>query len=190
MNAVLPDTTFSEQLAAERPYLLRFAKAKLGGAHAAEDMVQDTMVAALVGKSPYLGQSAMRTWMVSIPKHKITDYYRAPAVRCRILQPDPADDDAQASWPESCLEPNDSRRQQNRVDPKDEAEKGQLAASVMSAIDKLPARQRDAFVLVHMHGYSSSEAAARVGVSCANLWIILHRTRKALQSTLQHTHCS
>ena len=53
------------------------------------------------------------------------------------------------------------------------------------AVDSLPPRQRDAFVLVHMHGHSGGEAAARLGVSLGNLWIILHRTRKLLQSQLQ-----
>ena len=61
----------------------------------------------------------------------------------------------------------------------------QLERTLMTAVDSLPPRQRDAFVLVHMHGHSGGEAAARLGVSLGNLWIILHRTRKLLQSQLQ-----
>ena len=46
----------------------------------------------------------------------------------------------------------------------------------------------DAFVLVHMHGCSGAEAAKKVGVTPSNLWIILHRTRKALQAELRMSY--
>ncbi len=191
--ATAAGSTIGEQLSLIRPYLMRFARSKLGDAHVAEDLVQDTIVAALVGKSPFLGQSALRTWMISILKHKIADYYRAAAVRRTDVSADLPDEEASAQsaaqWPEPSATV-DTGWQQNAVDPQDEVEKGQMAARVMKAISRLPSRQRDAFVLVHMHGYSSREAATRVGVSCANLWIILHRTRKTLQSSLQHSYCA
>src|SRR5215813_1731364 len=55
-------------------YLFRFAAFRLRDAAAAEDVVQETLLAAL--QSKYGGHSSERTWLVGIVKHKIIDFYR------------------------------------------------------------------------------------------------------------------
>jgi len=42
----------------------------------AEDMVQETFLAALKGGKSFAGKSAEKTWLVGIMKNKIADYYR------------------------------------------------------------------------------------------------------------------
>ena len=60
-----------------------------------------------------------------------------------------------------------------------------MAGQLMAAVRDLPARQRDVFVLMQMHGYSGAEVAAAAGLSLSNVWVILHRARKMLQAQLQ-----
>ena len=67
---------FRRALETERPYLLRYARLQLRSSAAAEDAVQDTLVAALAGQSGFAGRSAMRTWLTGILKHKIIDSIR------------------------------------------------------------------------------------------------------------------
>ena len=56
-------------------YLYRFALARLRDPHLAEDVVQETFLAAI--KSPnFAGQSVPRTWLTGILKHKIIDVMR------------------------------------------------------------------------------------------------------------------
>ena len=56
-------------------YLYRFALARLRNPHLAEDVVQETFLAAI--KSPnFAQQSAPRTWLTGILKHKIIDVMR------------------------------------------------------------------------------------------------------------------
>ena len=56
-------------------YLYRFALARLRDPHLAEDVVQETFLAAI--KSPnFAEQSAPRTWLTGILKHKIIDVMR------------------------------------------------------------------------------------------------------------------
>ncbi len=62
-------------LADHGDYLYRFALARLRDPHQAEDVVQETMLAAVKSNS-YLGQSSPRTWLTGILKHKIIDLLR------------------------------------------------------------------------------------------------------------------
>ena len=55
--------------------LFRYAMTRLGDRHVAEDLVQETFVAALKsGQFP--GKADEQTWFIGILKHKIVDHYR------------------------------------------------------------------------------------------------------------------
>ena len=68
-----PGTEELEQL---RPYLLRYALLQLHDRDAAEDVVQETMLAALEGRARFEGKSTAKTWLTGIIKHKIIDLDR------------------------------------------------------------------------------------------------------------------
>ncbi|MBW2090236.1 MAG: sigma-70 family RNA polymerase sigma factor [Deltaproteobacteria bacterium] len=57
-------------------YLYRFALARIKDQAVAEDLVQETFLAALQGRKSFNGQSAVKTWLSAILKHKIVDYLR------------------------------------------------------------------------------------------------------------------
>ena len=67
---------FRSRVEGERPYLLRYASLQLRDSHAAEDAVQETLVAALAGEASFAGRSNLRTWLTGILKHKIVDAIR------------------------------------------------------------------------------------------------------------------
>src|SRR5215468_10200859 len=82
---------FRSQVERLRPYLLRYAQLQLRSPEAAEDAVQEALVAALAGESGFAGRSNLRTWLTGILKHKIIDAIRKSA---REVQPAPGEDDA------------------------------------------------------------------------------------------------
>jgi RNA polymerase sigma factor (sigma-70 family) len=57
-------------------YLFQYALARLRNRTRAEDLVQETFLAALRGQSEFAGRSAERSWPVGILRNKIYDYYR------------------------------------------------------------------------------------------------------------------
>ena len=59
-----------------RPTLYRFAMLQLRNESIAEDVVQETLLAALEGKSAFSGRSQLKTWAVSILRNKIVDHLR------------------------------------------------------------------------------------------------------------------
>jgi RNA polymerase sigma-70 factor, ECF subfamily len=56
-------------------YLYRYALARLRDPHMAEDVVQETLLAAMQS-SGFTGKSSVRTWLTGILKHKIIDLFR------------------------------------------------------------------------------------------------------------------
>ena len=54
-------------------YLYRFALGRVDGPEAAEDLVQDTLLAALKASASFAGRSSERTWLTGILKNKLVD---------------------------------------------------------------------------------------------------------------------
>src|SRR5262245_239465 len=72
-------SAFRTQVESERAYLLRYASLQLRDPAAAEDAVQETLLAALAGESGFAGRANLRTWVTGILKHKIVDAIRRQA---------------------------------------------------------------------------------------------------------------
>jgi RNA polymerase sigma-70 factor (ECF subfamily) len=56
--------------------LFRYALVRLRDRTAAEEVVQETFLAALKGREQFKGRASERTWLVGILKHEIIDYFR------------------------------------------------------------------------------------------------------------------
>jgi uncharacterized membrane protein len=54
------------ELAGLRPYLLRVARSRLRDEHRAEDVVQETLLAAIRSAGTFAGRSRLRTWVTGI----------------------------------------------------------------------------------------------------------------------------
>src|SRR5205085_12346938 len=66
----------SEWVDAHGNYLYRYALVRLRDTALAEDVVQETLLAALQSRHAYAGRSAERTWLTGILKHKLVDHFR------------------------------------------------------------------------------------------------------------------
>src|ERR1043165_4696868 len=57
-------------------YLFGYAMFRLRDASAAEDAVQETLLAALQGHKEFAGRGSVRTWLTGVLKHKPADHFR------------------------------------------------------------------------------------------------------------------
>ena len=57
-------------------YLFRYALTRLQDSAAAEDLVQETFLAALNARENFEGRSSVTTWLTGILKHKLIDHLR------------------------------------------------------------------------------------------------------------------
>src|SRR5580704_17012751 len=66
-------------------FLFNFAVGQVRDASEAEDLVQETFLAALKSRDRFAGKSSERTWLTSILRHKIYDHLRVKSRRARIM---------------------------------------------------------------------------------------------------------
>ena len=57
-------------------FLYRYALLRIKDPATAEDLVQETFLAALKARRAFKGRSSARTWLIAILKHKIVDHIR------------------------------------------------------------------------------------------------------------------
>ena len=79
-----PGRGCNDRLAGSRPEktrrdMLRFAQLQLRDAGAAEDMVQEALLAAMKYESSFAGRSSLKTWLFSILRNKILDHLKKSA---------------------------------------------------------------------------------------------------------------
>ncbi|MEO1495665.1 MAG: sigma-70 family RNA polymerase sigma factor [Planctomycetota bacterium] len=56
--------------------LLAFAESRVGDTATAEDLVQETLLAAWRGREQYAARAAERTWLIGILKRRLVDHWR------------------------------------------------------------------------------------------------------------------
>lgn len=164
-------------------YLFRFALSRLRQREAAEDLVQETFLAALNAKSKFAGRSSERTWLVGILKRKIVDHLR------RKGREQPASDLAATDhWLESLFDERGNWMKKPGkwpADPSAAIEKEEFWAIFTACLRKLPERLADAFTLREVEELDSHEVCKVLDISANNLWVMLHRARLGLRRCLE-----
>ena len=170
---------FRAKVEGERAYLLRYATLQLRDAHAAEDAVQDTLVAALAGEASFAGRSNLRTWLTGILKHKIVDAIR------RSSRETPVEGDASeldtlftenghwtdppAGWP----------------DPDAALEQRRFFAALQACLERLPQKIAQAFMMREHLGLETGEICKELAITPTHCWVLLYRARMALRECLE-----
>ena len=172
-------TSFRSRVEAERPYLLRFASLQLRDAHAAEDAVQEALLAALAGEQSFGGRSNLRTWLTGILKHKIVDAIRRASREATV----PADEEGlQALFDERGHWIDPPREWQ---DPGGLLGDKQFMAALEECLGRLPAKTAQVFMMREHLGYETAEICKELGVTPTHCWVLLYRARVALRECLQ-----
>lgn len=163
-------------------YLFNFAIGQLRDTNLAEDLVQETFLAALKSQNSFSGRSSERTWLVSILRHKIYDHLRKTCrERAVRVDPLPADADEAASadslaWIHQIAAES--------VSPSRRIELAEFRQHLEAAMGKLPPRIAQVFQLYTIEERPNREVCERLNISESNLWVMLHRARKQLRTEL------
>ena len=80
--------------------LYRYALSQLGDRSAAEDLVQETFLAALTARERFRGGSSARTWLISVLRHKLVDHWRRVGRRERLADPEALEVDVPTAFDE------------------------------------------------------------------------------------------
>lgn len=181
MSNLTPEET-QASLAAIRPRLIGFARLQLRSTEAAEDAVQDALLAAMEGAAGFSGASSFQTWVFSILKNKIVDELRrgsrnkTDAIAEAALDEMVASlfnerehwDETPSTWgdPHSCLE-------QKRF--------WEVLDACLTALPASPAR---VFMMREFLDLETAEICKELAISTSNCWVLLHRARIGLRECL------
>ncbi len=165
--------------------LYRYALSRLNNPTTAEDVVQETFLAAFDSRDYYKGSSPVRTWLIGILKHKIVDLVRKETrelpMQEWIDEQHPAEErffDARGRWKTG---PSDWQ-----VNPSKILQQKEFFSVLHTCLGHLPKKQREVFVLRELEDQISEEVCKLFGITSTNLWVLLHRARLALRQCLEH----
>jgi RNA polymerase sigma-70 factor (ECF subfamily) len=176
---------FATELDTHRRYLLRVAQLQLRDSDLAEDVVQETLLAALRAQAGFTGKSSVKTWLTGILKHKIVD-----AIRQKQRQPIIA-----ASFDEETdLDEFDPLFKDNGAwdappadwgDPENALSRSQFFDIMQFCLDKLPPNTARVFMMREVMELESDEICKELTITANNLWVILYRARMSLRQCLE-----
>ena len=175
---------FRTHVEALRPYLLRYASLQLRNSEAAEDAVQEALVAALAGETGFAGRSNLRTWLTGILKHKIVDAIRKAG---REVQPAPGEDDASGFDALFDERGHWSQPPAPWGHPEGALEQKQFLAALEKCLQALPARTAQAFMMREHLGLETAEICKELAITSTHCWVMLYRARMALRLCLQES---
>jgi RNA polymerase sigma-70 factor (TIGR02960 family) len=167
----------------------------LGSVQDAEDVLQETMLAAWRGLSQYEGRASLRTWLYRIATNRCLNALRASGRRPRTEPADPpfATVEPTRRGEPLWLEPYPDVLLDGLLDaaagPEARYEaKETIALMFVAAIQHLPPRQRAVLVLRDVLGFRSAEVADMLQTSEASVNSALQRARSTMASRLPGPH--
>lgn len=152
------------------PRLVAFLTRMTGSPVLADDLAQETFLRMHRARAVFAPGAAVVPWAYAIARNVVLDHARAARIRKTERLPsdpgaEPADDGADQESAAIAL---------------------QAARTVQAVLAKLPAAQREAFVLIRYEGLSVQDAAAIVGATPTAVKLRAFRAYEALRAALGH----
>jgi RNA polymerase sigma-70 factor (ECF subfamily) len=166
--------------------LYRYAFFRVYDTAAAEDLVQETLLAGWTARARFRGEAQERTWLIGILKRKVIDHLR------RRTREQPLGDIAEDDDAVDRLFRNDAGQHWQTMsgpwrDPDDSLEQQEFWRIFYECLAELPPRQARLFALTTFEDLRGEELCKVAGASASNVWVMLHRARLRLRQCLE-TH--
>ena len=159
--------------------LFRYALLRTGKREIAEDLVQETFLAAVNGLDRYRGDAAPMTWLSAILRRKVANHFR----RREAHDPETLGTDIALSVETDWDWPNAA--QAWSVDPGKIVEDREFWEVFGRCLRSLPPTLAEAYILRDLEGESPGNICELLGISATNLSMRLKRARVAMRDLLQ-----
>lgn len=155
----------------------------------AEEAVQETLLAALQARDRFSDGSSVRTWLISILKHKIMDMFRRSS-REVVLDSIDIQDASDESEDEDVF--NRSGRWQDKPsdwgNPEQTLARTEFMTILQHCVEALPPRLARLFMLREVMEEDTDSICDELSITSANLWTMLYRARMGLRRCLEDHH--
>ncbi len=162
--------------------LYAWALRKTGDRHLAEDLVQDTFLAAAEGIQNFEGKSSPGTWLLAILKYKIANHYRRAINRNTAH---PGDDIMQTFFAANGHWKNSARPAGWQGPQEKLLEDAEFNDILSRCIRHLPESMQACIRLKFLEEKKGAEICQELGVSQTNYWQLVHRAKLQLRKCLE-----
>ncbi len=135
---------------------------RVGDREVAQDILQEVFLAIWKSASSYRNEAAPRTWVFSLVRFKISDFFRAQKKQERARN---ASQEALMNW--------------------EQTNQPAAISEVFSALEKLEPRSREIFLLIYYLGFNYQEAAAYMDIPVGTVKSKIFYGKKKLQAELE-----
>jgi RNA polymerase sigma-70 factor (ECF subfamily) len=169
-------------------YLFKYALSRLRDPAKAEDVIQETFLAALKGAKDFQGRSSVKSWLVGILKNKIYDTYRKASRETSFTDLEfCSEEEGDRFIPDGPFKDGWIHQVGPQVwsNPGASLDNEAFWQTYRDCSNKLPKNVSTVFNLREVDGVESKEICAILNITENNLWVMLHRARMALRRCLE-----
>lgn len=163
-------------------YLFNYTISRINDREIAKDLVQETFLAGLGALKNFKGEAHERTWLISILKRKIIDYYRkinSSKGKAEVRIQFNNQEDNEGDWLETNIaDPFDKTAEDN-------FENEELGLAIHDCMSKLNKKQFDVFKMKTILGMETEDICNDLNITASNFWVLIHRARTAMAECLE-----
>ncbi len=175
------EQAFVDLVARYHDSMVRVARGYVPSLAVAEEVTQEAWLGVLRGIAGFEGRSSFKNWLFTILVNRARSAGAREQRTVPVEEIGPAVDAARFDRTGHWAEPPDPWS--DRVDDRLLAEGA--GSLLRSALDELPARQREVVTLRDVEGLTGREVCEILGLTEGNERVILHRGRSQLRQTLE-----
>ncbi len=162
--------------------LYAFTQKRVNNKEQAEDIVQDVFLSAWKAKESYNGVASEKTWLFTVCKNKIIDYYRKHS-KASIVSMDNSEDDEYFSVDRHFKADLISKKDWDSSTSNIEKKEFYNILSLCKA--KLKQLQQQVFAMKYLEDIDTDEICEVLGISNQNYWVLMHRAKIQLRTCLE-----
>jgi len=171
-------------VSAHADYLYAYAIKRISDKELAQDLVQETFLAALQKVQNFEGRSSERTWLTAILKNKIIDVYRKKSSGLTIEIKAAEHEQQDFFEPNGHWNPGNSPKSFG-IEHNDALLNKEFNQILQKCMQKLPALWMAVFTMKHIDDEDTHIICAELKVTPSNFWVIIHRAKLNLRACLQ-----
>lgn len=163
-------------------YLFNFTISRVNNHEMAKDLVQETFFAGLKAMDNFQGKASERTWLISILKRKIIDYYRkinSAKGKAEVKMNFYSDGENEGDWIEERVPTMWGNEAEKNI------ENDELKEILESCIENLPAKYEIVFRMKTIQQFETEEICKELDITSSNFWVIIHRARTQLRKCME-----
>ena len=168
--------------------LLRWATFKTNNKEVAEDLIQETFLAALKGLDGFKNESNPKTWLTAILNNKILDYHRYRLKNIVISSTKNDNTESEALF-NNLFDNYDNWQRPKRpmpwsTEPENLLDNTEFQITLKNCMSELPEIWLSAVQLKYTDEKNAKEICQELNISTTNYWQLIHRAKLKIRTCL------